>query len=396
MDEIIKLKLLTLGEDQFENLCVELLPLVDPSYAGIEPNMSSLGKTRGGTPDAFVALPDGRYVAFQFTARQDRLEAKVKGDLRKLDEDACPFKGKVAKVVVCLTTNVGSEFETYQQECRARGWELDFFSLQRMVSCLETQDELCEKYLRIPGPARPAPAAAPPPDVSYFDCGGRLAEIRRELKLRPSEFTELIGCPSEKRYVRIEEGEEEAPSDLIDRAAARTGASVAWIRHGSGQRYPVEELYYSNPSAAVERLAELAPRTLFVTLDLEQFHLCGAAQLDAFKWLPLDFGCQMHFWTWEGDGEKILDAVRLLELLDSRFGHIIRGRVLPIADQEKLMRGEAHPGTLLKTGYDQYNLWVEQIVDLRREMRPAEHYRASYGEWFVKIQDCFRYVRRIV
>lgn len=395
MIDDIKLKLPTLGEDQFENLCVELLPLVESSYAGIEPNMSQSGKTRSGTPDAYVALSDGRYIAFQFTTQQNRVEAKVLEDLRKLDDGECRFKGKVAKVVVCLNTYVGSERETYKQECHARGWEFDIFSLQRMAQCLASQDSLCEKYLRIPRPRRPEPPAAETPKVTYFDCGARLAEIRGELELQPSEFTELIECPSEKQYMRIEQRLDEAPSDLIDRVAARTGASPTWIRHGNGRRYPVEGLLSDLPQSAIEDLERLAPKALFVTLDLEKYLLCGAAQIDGYNWRPLFFRVAINFWTWFDEHRKIEDVLRLFELLTSRFRRVLGGRILPTADQEKLMSGMVHPRTLITRGYDDNNWWVEHIIDLRREGRTVDEYRAVYGDWFVNIQEHFRRSRLI-
>jgi hypothetical protein len=160
MVDDIKLKLAALAPDQFEDLCLEMLPLADPSYAGIEPNKAKTGKTRKGTPDAYVPLPDGRYVAFQFTTQQERVERKVLDDLRKLEGADCRLKGKVVKAVVCVNTYVAGEREAYRQACENMGCEFDIFSLQRMAQFLLKRPELCFKYLRI-SRAEPEEAATP-------------------------------------------------------------------------------------------------------------------------------------------------------------------------------------------------------------------------------------------
>lgn len=309
MIDDIKLKLAALAPDQFEALCLELLPLVCPSYAGIEPNKAKTGKTRKGTPDAYVPLPDGSYIAFQFTTQQERVEPKVLEDLRKLED--CHLKGKIVKAVVCLNTYVASERETYRQACENMGWEFDIFSLQRMAQCLLQRPELCSKYLCISSVAPEEFVPARQPEVIMFDCGNRIAEVRSELRLSSSEFIELLGFRSEKLYLSIEQQREEATVDLIERVSEKTGVSSTWLKHGRGPRYEVRRLIFDSTDSTYEKLRSLNPEALYLTLDLEEFYLCGAAKLNTYRWQHLCFGVGLAFWTWVDEHQKIGRLFRL-------------------------------------------------------------------------------------
>ncbi len=66
----------------------------------------------------------------------------------------------------------------------------------------------------------------------YFDCGSRVKEIRKDLKLSVGEFIELINYSSEKNWLEIEKGKKELGISFLEKIHQITGASLDWLKYG--------------------------------------------------------------------------------------------------------------------------------------------------------------------
>jgi len=84
----IQNKLLELDGGKFQKLADAYLH--KKGYEKINPLGSVIGadKTRKGTPDTFIPLPNGKYVFAEYTTQQEGVFEKLKGDLKKCFDEA--------------------------------------------------------------------------------------------------------------------------------------------------------------------------------------------------------------------------------------------------------------------------------------------------------------------
>lgn len=130
----IQNKLLELGGGEFQKLADAYLH--KKGYEHINPLGSVIGsnKTRAGTPDALIPLPNGKYVFGEHTTQQEDIYKKIKGDLDKCFDEAktgIPTE-TIEEVVFCHTSKfilTPSEEDSLRKECQKRGVNLSIFSI---------------------------------------------------------------------------------------------------------------------------------------------------------------------------------------------------------------------------------------------------------------------------
>jgi len=105
-------------------------------------------KTRKGTPDTFIPLPNGKYVFAEYTTQQENVFKKLKGDLEKCFKESktgVPVS-KIDEIVICNTSNLSiEEREYFSQKCKGSGINLNIFGIDTISF------DLYQKY---PGLAR--------------------------------------------------------------------------------------------------------------------------------------------------------------------------------------------------------------------------------------------------
>ncbi len=115
-------------------------------YERINPLGSVIGadKTRKGTPDALIALPNGKYILAEYTTQHDDVYEKLKSDLRKCFDEALtgvPVR-KTEEVVLCHTSILSAQEEnSLAEECQKRGVNLSIFGIGPLSF------DLSQKYL---------------------------------------------------------------------------------------------------------------------------------------------------------------------------------------------------------------------------------------------------------
>ena len=103
-------------------------------YDRINPLGSVIGtdKTRKGTPDTFISLPNGKYVFVEYTTQQSEICEKFKKDLVKCFDKAktsIPVE-MIGEVILCHTSNLSAEEElTLAKECQKHGINLSIFGI---------------------------------------------------------------------------------------------------------------------------------------------------------------------------------------------------------------------------------------------------------------------------
>ena len=105
-------------------------------------------KTRGGTPDTLVLLPNGKYVFAEHTTQQDGIYEKLKKDLDKCFNEAKTGIAveKIDEVVICYTSTLKtSELDLLSDQCQKLGVNLNIFGIDTLSY------DLYQKY---PGIAR--------------------------------------------------------------------------------------------------------------------------------------------------------------------------------------------------------------------------------------------------
>jgi hypothetical protein len=144
----IENKILELDGGTFQKLADAYLH--KKGYEQINPLGSVIGanKTRKGTPDTFIPLPNGKYVFAEYTTHQKNVLKKLKGDLVKCLNEAktgIPVS-KIDEIVICHTSILSlKEREYLTQECQGNGINVNIFGIDTISF------DLYQKY---PGLAR--------------------------------------------------------------------------------------------------------------------------------------------------------------------------------------------------------------------------------------------------
>lgn len=137
-----------MGEGAFQKLADAYLH--KKGYERLNPIGSVIGsdKTRTGTPDTLIALPNGKYAFAEHTSQKTGVYQKFKGDLENcFDESKTGIPiSKIDEVILCHTSVLRTEEEESLAEiCREKGVNLQPFGLGPI------SHDLYQKY---PGLAR--------------------------------------------------------------------------------------------------------------------------------------------------------------------------------------------------------------------------------------------------
>jgi len=386
----LRLAFASLSPQHFERVCCQLLRLYSNEYIGINSNLDALGKTKPGTPDAYVRDNDGRYIALQFTTQKDRVREKVLSDINKLSSDKCHFTDKIHKVTICITTNPSSEIELFYNECEKLGWQCHIFTLDKLVTVSQNHPEFCQQYLNVFVPSQSEKTAI----EQFFLCGERIKELREERKLSSSRFIDLIEHYSELDLLKIELNEQECPSSLIEKVSVLTGAEVNWIKHGEGKKYLVESLPYYAPEISNKTIEINNPKELYFCLNTDNFDMYLIVKCNENKWIKYYFDYSLDFWDWYGDLHYIPQIFNQLKSIYESFdksGCWVRGRTYNNKNFQLLENSEDNfLGNLLEKLPKQGENWIDDIRDIHHRYPISDRYESIYGAWFIDMQKYFR------
>lgn len=102
--------LASINEAAFQELCDSFLILRNSNYAAYSRTGTVAGKqkTKKGTPDSFLLLPDGRYIFVEHSTNSSAGVSKLKGDIEKcidVDKTGIPLD-QILEIILCINFNL--------------------------------------------------------------------------------------------------------------------------------------------------------------------------------------------------------------------------------------------------------------------------------------------------
>ncbi|QUX92251.1 hypothetical protein CYL31_12945 [Marinomonas sp. A3A] len=390
IQEELRFAFVNLSPQGFEDVCCELLKVHSNEYDTINSNRDALGKTRKGTPDAYVRESDGRYIAIQFTTQQSEIKKKVLYDISQLTTEKCHFKDKIHKVTICITTNPGSEVELFYEVCEELGWQCIVFTLDDLTRISEAHPEFCRIYLNVFVPSESNEKL----HEQFYLCGKRIKSLREERGISSSRFIELIGHYSERHLLKIEAEDEECPSSLIERISEVTGAKSDWIKHGENGKYLSESLPYYAPNQCIDILNKEQPKELYFCLNTDNFNLYLLVKTSDYRWSKYYFNYSLDFWNWMGDHHHIPEIYNQLKKIYETFDKSdcwVRGRLFNKIEFQRLEDSDNDfLGKAISSLPSRGENWMDDIRDINHRYPISDSYESMYGKWFIDIQSYFR------
>lgn len=388
--EDLKIAFAKLSPQRFEEACCRLLEGYSLEFREIVSNQNALGKTRKGTPDAYVRTIDGRYIAFQFTTQEAGIKEKVLNDISLLDSEKCHFREKITKVVICFNTNVSSDIDLFYQFCEKMGWACKVFALDDLVRIAENNPEFCSHYLRVFIPSKKKNESG----EKFYLCGERIKVLREERRQLPSQFIDAVDYYSEGSLLRIESGDEECPLSLINTISDVTGAECEWIKYGIGEKYLVKNLPYYDLDDCIEKLESENPREMYFCLDTERFSFYIIVKTSELRWSKFYVNYNLDFWNWVDDYRHIPEIYRQLKCIYKKFDESecwVKGRLYNKIEFERLEDSESeYLGEIIKDLPKNGEHWFDDIRDLSHKYPIADSYESTYGKWFIDMQEYFK------
>lgn len=220
----------------------------------------------------------------------------------------------------------------------------------------------------------------------YFDAGVRIKTVREELRLKTSQFAELLSVDSQREYEVMESGSKEVPLSLLSRISEISGVKLEWLKHEKGKRYEIEHLYFNPVDEDLKFCAGLNPREYFLTVDVKGSHHVGlVAQTGEYCYQAISTGITLDFGDWV---EGHWAAPRFYEFLERLSGpwHDIEGVVLPSKYEKMLYDGEIHFLTARWEANRYGRDLLYDILDINEtRKRPFLTYAKAYGgDWMNK------------
>jgi hypothetical protein len=408
--------------DRFEQLCCRLLPELSEEYQGLEPSINRDGKTTKGVADAFKRLSDGSYIIFAFTTQQTSVVAKIKSDLRKVATLDVPIK----KVVVCFNTPITLEHEiAYNEIAEEHNWKLEIYSLHTLVEALRNHVDVCLEF----DLGAVEAVGNEQPETEGFLIGERLQQLRQELELQSSEMIKLIGYPSEKAYLEMENNIRECNGAIIAQLYTTFGVLSDWLTDGTFPKYERDRLlWWQDPEACLAQIFELDPQRLYVTLRVRKpndwlgclrdmkdfvFSILNASTMDSdllsyadpfligifaevtpYRYHTYDLAAGLDS-IWRSQFHRPWASRLLYQFLNTlvyRSQFEVQGVIIPEWRLNAgLYAGRLHPMQVLRQVDWTWGVeWPYEVLDLAQKRMSTRRGRRRYGRWFPRVREVFR------
>jgi transcriptional regulator with XRE-family HTH domain len=222
----------------------------------------------------------------------------------------------------------------------------------------------------------------------FFDAGRRLRHVREEIGLKSSEFVELLGLQSEKKYLSMEQQAEEVPLSLLEKLHEITGVSLEWLKHEKTPRYAITSLCFNPIEVGLQQCVDLNPLDYFFTLETKSLHVGLIAQTGTYRYQVFETGVTLDFWNWIDAHWTIPAFYRFLKALSDHWPRDIRGVVINASDDQKLYNGNVH---FMATSWKINLNIVYDILDIEETRLGVSSYSRMYGgNWMSKVHKVFR------
>lgn len=225
---------------------------------------------------------------------------------------------------------------------------------------------------------------------SFFDVGRRLKQVREEIDLQSSQFTELLGLTSERQYLAMENRQKEVPSSLLEKVHILTGIELEWLKHGKEPRYKTQVSAFRTAQQGLEFMAHFKPRHLFFVLGkptiFEHWNVCLVAQTSDYRYQVIDHKTSLDFWNWSESFWFIPVYFEFLTVLRDTFP-LDPGIALPGSWYKKLITGQAHFLRAQKELDSKFLFWPDAVLDVNCQQHSCEWYEKQYGKWITRMRD---------
>jgi DNA polymerase III delta prime subunit len=149
----IEQALLRIGAGEFEALCNTLLFNHYRHFITASGSTIGVNKTRTGTPDAYITLPNGKFIIIEYTTQQKGICEKFADDIRKVlneKETGLPVSA-IEKIVICFNGNMRpDEVSRLEQMCRNAGCGFECFDTHALSHLTSATPGVAKDYLDIP------------------------------------------------------------------------------------------------------------------------------------------------------------------------------------------------------------------------------------------------------
>ncbi|MDN6860790.1 hypothetical protein QO207_29720 [Pseudomonas sp. CAN2814] len=385
-----------------EQLVRRLLPRASKDYKEIRATYNFMGRETLGPVDLFAyKIETDSYSAIICSGQMSGVESKIISDISKLNSEKCKIRDKIDEVVICISAPIKTEEETYRKACSDNGWKATIYPLCSLAHlALENQDiagDICAA--EIAGVVKMLEASDRKEREVYkemnikasrfYNCGSRVASIRKGLDMSPSRFIDLIEYDSEQRLKYLEDETVEAKSSEIERIHAATGVSERWLKHGEGCMYEIETLSTYHWQT-IAWLRSSNPSSLYLLISSKTQSLVLLAHLRSMHWKIYALGFSIDFWNWWGDEHYIPEIYSMFSELAHDYKSRISGRIIDENLMASIMSGSTHPAGFLKKTNSFGSNWFDDLLDIRHKYPISEKYEAWYGVWFARAQEYFR------
>jgi hypothetical protein len=221
----------------------------------------------------------------------------------------------------------------------------------------------------------------------FFDAGNRMRQVREEINLKSSEFIEVLGLSSERKYIAMEEQKDEIPLSLLEKINTLTGISLEWLKHGNSQRYNVEFIHPNDMNKGVDYFEKMNPQEYFLTLESKSLHVGFAIKTEGFCYQVFETQISLDFWGWLDDHWVIPIFYNFLKDLRNHQNSI-GGVILDKKYDKDLYGGNVH---FLGLDGSQADLFLLHLLDIEEKIYDANFYSRIYnGNWINKVHSSFK------
>ena len=329
-----------------------------------------------------VAWKDGQRWAFQCKRVQRFGPKDAEAEVDKVL--ALPEAERPATLIFIVTASVSDQTRSRARRRCTNTMTCEFWDATALDEKVYHHPGLIQRFFQLPVVSQTQV------QESRYYAGERLRVLREQLHLKPSEFIELLGLPSEAAYLDMEANTAEVPLSLLEQIVDLTGVDLDWLKHGGEKMYPVSCLPLRDLRQDLLTLIRQRPRLILLTVDSPRLFVGICTQVSDYRWHVYETGMWLKFWNWVDDLWAIPHFYAFLYGLSEIFPYHTRGYKIARNEHEQLYSGKVHPCSILSTNISLYSWIIEALLDLEHQNPDAHWYTKQYGRWITRVHEEFK------